>query len=206
MKTTLVFAFSIMVFSGCGRPELDADGCTAPYPLSATPVGNCQATVDSLPYFGRSHLDSKYDNNHYQVVYSCTNPPASGDHFAEWGKWMKHDQPLPRSHYVHNLEHGGVALLYNCAALPAGTNCADVVAGLQAIVAAQPRDPICTDPINARLLITADPLLDVPVAAAAWQVIYRAHCFDATTLTAFVNDNYAHGVEDLCTQGQVPAK
>lgn len=40
--------------------------------------------------------------------------PAGGDHAPCWGRWGVHTTPLPAENFVHNLEHGGVALLYHC--------------------------------------------------------------------------------------------
>jgi Protein of unknown function (DUF3105) len=40
--------------------------------------------------------------------------PAGGDHSPCWNTWGVHRKQLAAEHFVHNLEHGGVALLYNC--------------------------------------------------------------------------------------------
>jgi hypothetical protein len=46
-------------------------------------------------------------------------PPAGGDHSRCWGSWGVHSTPLPLERLVHNLEHGGIGLQYNC---PDGCN------------------------------------------------------------------------------------
>lgn len=46
-------------------------------------------------------------------------PPAGGDHNRCWGRWGVHSTPLPLERLVHNLEHGGIGLQYNC---PDGCN------------------------------------------------------------------------------------
>src|SRR2546430_4513483 len=47
-----------------------------------------------------------------------TDPPSSGPHYSIPGQapvsWGFSDQQIPPEYYVHNLEHGGVVLLYNC--------------------------------------------------------------------------------------------
>lgn len=46
-------------------------------------------------------------------------PPVGGDHSGCWGHWGVHSTPLPLERLVHNLEHGGIGLQYNC---PDGCN------------------------------------------------------------------------------------
>lgn len=41
-------------------------------------------------------------------------PPAGGPHSGCWGTWGVHSTPLPPERFVHNLEHGGIVLTYNC--------------------------------------------------------------------------------------------
>lgn len=42
-------------------------------------------------------------------------PPAGGPHSGCWGTWGVHTTPLIPERFVHNLEHGGIVLTYNCA-------------------------------------------------------------------------------------------
>ncbi len=42
-----------------------------------------------------------------------TNPPTSGNHFAQPANWGAYDHELPDEQLVHNLEHGGVTIFYN---------------------------------------------------------------------------------------------
>src|SRR5207237_8446273 len=50
-------------------------------------------------------------------------PPASGPHFSVQGvapvPWQTIDT-LQEGQYIHNLEHGGIAILYDC---PSGADC-----------------------------------------------------------------------------------
>jgi hypothetical protein len=131
-----------------------------------------------------------------------TNPPSGGPHYFTWMRWnATYDPPAPRGHWVHNTEHGGVVLLFNC---PGG--CADVVAGLQAVMAARAEDSLCAPPLRTRMLISSDPLLPagVQVAASAWGRSYTAACFDQPSLAAFVDAAYGHGPESTCAEGSVP--
>jgi hypothetical protein len=44
-----------------------------------------------------------------------TNPPVGGDHDPCWAPWGVHDVTVPTERWVHNLEHGGVVFLHDCA-------------------------------------------------------------------------------------------
>ena len=133
-----------------------------------------------------------------------SNPPSSGQHYPIWGKWNHTNDasaPLPRGYYVHNEEHGGVVLLYNC---PEG--CPDEISAMQAIIADLPPDPLCTAPaVSTRTLITADPALPsgIRFAAAAWGFTYTADCFDVQSMRDFILAHYAQGPEDTCADGVI---
>lgn len=170
---------------GCGPSET---GGSVEMPVG----GACGATVQMVPFEGAQHVPSDMP-----VTYG-SNPPASGMHYPFWGRWGEHVDPLPRGNYVHNLEHGGVVLLYRCTA-----PCPDVVASLRAVMAARPQDPACSSAIRSRIVLTPDPLLTVPVAASAWNFVYRADCVDAPSLHAFIDQHYDQASESLCNDGSV---
>lgn len=55
-------------------------------------------------------------------------------------------------------------------------------------------------------MITPDPLLDTPVAAAAWGATFTAQCLDAPArqlLEDFVRTHYNRAPEDVCAGGGV---
>ncbi len=175
---------------------LFASACSEDKPRS------CTGTVDTV---------AAEPVTHYPVgtkIEWSTNPPVTGSHWDNWAKWDRHYSSLARGFYVHNTEHGGVVLLYNC---PDG--CIDVVASMIEIVRNFPTDPQrpdppnpyanCVAPVRNRLLVAADPLLPpgVQVAAVAWTTSYTASCFNADEVKSFVNANYEHGTEDVCVDG-----
>lgn len=174
---------------GCGStPE-------APPPTGkiTLPEGPCAAVIEQAP-----PADGLHSSQGTQLSWA-TNPPAEGPHYPVWAPWAQaFPDVVPRGNWLHNAEHGGVILLYNC---PSG--CSDVVAGLTEIGTALPQDAGCQRPINARWLVTADPQLPagVQVAAVAWGYAYRATCLDRTTLQAFITAHYARAPEDFCSQG-----
>lgn len=126
-----------------------------------------------------------------------TNPPATGTHYGAWARWGVHYAQLQRGFWMHNAEHGGVVLLYNC---PAG--CPEVVEALLEVARAVPVDGACVAPVRNRIVVAADPLLpaEVQVAAVAWNHTYTASCFDPYVAT-FVARHYGNGPEDVCADG-----
>ena len=177
----------VLAVAACGGGSSDPD---------ARPPGPCNdISVETTPGAGM----------HVAVgtpITWPTNPPSGGSHFPAWARWdATYDPGIERGFYVHNTEHGGVVLLFNCP-----TGCPAVVAGLEALQDALPQDPSCTPPIRARTIITADPALPagVQVGASAWGALYTATCLDEPSLRAFVDGHYAAGPEDTCAQGSVP--
>ena len=176
-------------------PGADA-GCTSEPPNldAATEAGaRCPAVIDSPPLMPGVHVPIG------SAIPWCSNPPSSGQHYPIWAAYQAYDMPVPRGYYVHDLEHGAIVFLYNCG----HAGCPDIVAALRAAADAIPSDPICDADagVRVRAVITPDPLLDVPVAAAAWGWTYKAQCVDLAALTAFAREHYGHGPEILCANG-----
>lgn len=128
------------------------------------------------------------------------NPPTSGPHYPVPTNFKTYDKPLPPGFWVHNMEHGGIVVLYNC---PSG--CAGEVAQLQAIIDAIPPDPVCTmfmTGAEKRILMVPYPALDVPFAVAAWGHSLKSTCLDPAAIKAFINERYAMGPESTCWNGE----
>jgi hypothetical protein len=176
--------------AGCDRDELPAafdlavpgggDGGRATEDGGAAACGD---GIDSPPYEGANHVP---DGSH--VDYEA-NPPASGNHWPQWAEpWGAYPGGLPRERWLHNLEHGGVVLLYNC---PSG--CDDVVAELTALRSATPPDRFGLQ----RLLIVPDRELPTKVAAVAWLWRWQGDRVDAATLRCFIDARYDHAPESI---------
>jgi hypothetical protein len=159
--------------------------------------GPCGAVIEQVPSEPGLHFAQGAE------LRWNSNPPATGPHYNVWAPWSQSfDRPVPRGNYVHNLEHGGVVLLYRCDSKSA---CPDLAAGLQQVAQMLVRDPLCLLPIQARYLISPDPLLpsDIQIAAAVWGQTYRASCLDPSSLLAFMTANYARAPEDTCADGAI---
>jgi hypothetical protein len=122
-----------------------------------------------------------------------SNPPASGNHYPIWTRFEAFDpEVVPRGYWVHNLEHGGVALLYR-PDTDEGT-----IEQLQAVYGTLPNDPACDHP---RALITADPELDDAIAVVAWNWVLEATCVDQAQILDFLEQHRGQAPEDICGDG-----
>lgn len=122
----------------------------------------------------------------------AAEPPTSGDHSVVWEGWgEKIGSPVPRSRWIHNLEHGGVVLLYNC---PESAPCDEEIGVLERVIGECP---------DLRILLTPDPLLhagevDPPrFAAVSWTWVYETDAPDLDTLACFVEQHEGQGREDI---------
>lgn len=157
------------------------------------PTARCLVTIDAPLLLPAEHVPIGTN-----VTYD-SNPPSSGPHYPIWAAYQTYASPVPRPYYVHDLEHGAIVFVYQC---PAGA-CSDVVTAMQSAADAIPDDPLCSgEGVRVRTVITPDPLLDVPVAAAAWGWTYKAECVDLPSLRQFALDHYGQGPEQLCANGQ----
>lgn len=156
-------------------------------------ASSCGTTVATFALEASPHVAA------CSVVNYSTNPPTSGPHYPSWAAFKVYTQPVPRGFYVHAMEHGAVVIAYNCP-----TNCDAEVAALVAYLDSRPADPLCTLPLKNRFIVTPDPLLDVPFAAAAWGASLKSQCFDLAALGTFIDQYYAKAPENFCFDGFDP--
>jgi len=169
----------------------DSDGCS-------TSNGACKLTSCTVPIAGAQHTAP------CTVLEYASNPPTSGTHYEVWAAYEIYDQPVPRGFLVHALEHSAVVLSYNCSlAEQAGLDCGSLIAELARFSDEWPADPLCSATRH-RLVVTPDPLLDAPFAAAAWGYYLKGDCFDAEQVASFVEEHYGDTYENICNPGVDP--
>jgi len=176
-------------------PLVDLDGAPPIQPDGAHAADfSCRWSVANPPIEGWTHVPEG------TAVSYASNPPSSGPHYPVWAAYGVHSAPVSRGHYVHNLEHGAIVFLYRCSA---ADDCGAVARTLESIAASLPPDRECgLDPaVRHRVVITPDPLIDVPIAAAAWGWTYTADCLDAPSLGDFARAHYGQGRESTCEDG-----
>lgn len=150
----------------------------------------CLGAVREVPNEGWLHVALNSE-----IVYA-SEPPASGNHYSTWATWDVHFE-LPRGHWVHNVEHGGIILLHRPDAPE------EVVTALRAAYDAIPDDEECG---HKRSLLAQDPLLTTPVAVIAADRVMDGACLDENSQQAildFVTERRGLGPEDICDQGTV---
>jgi hypothetical protein len=113
-------------------------------------------------------------------------PPVGGPHNGCWTTYGVHDKPVPPENWVHNLEHGGVVLLYNC-----DGGCDSDVGRMEGFVAE-----------HERTVLTEYTEMDARFAIVAWE--YRLLLDDALDLDAFdafYKEHFDHGLEHIAKDG-----
>jgi hypothetical protein len=149
---------------------------------ACVPVGERMFNHDSVP--PSPHLTAPEPPGFYN-----SSPPSSGQHCEAWGMWTEYseERPLPACNFVHNLEHGSIALLYNC---PDG--CDDIVALLRQVIADAGPDPDCSGDGIRRLLLTPYHDMSVRLAASAWGYTWTSDCVDDTTHDTLIDFIHRH--------------
>ena len=193
----VVSAATLLFVGGCFLGGLSPDGGAGrDFADQGPDARRCGPGVVVVPGEGASHVPFGT-----AVMYQH-NPPASGNHWAEKADWGAYAQLVPREQWVHNLEHGGIVLLYNCPGGPradagisdggAAWPCPEITTPLRAL-----RDERKNDKWGVvRVLVSADPLAPRRVSAVAWGWVYQADSVDEKALRCFIEARYGRGPED----------
>ena len=116
-------------------------------------------------------------------------PPSSGQHFPVWSQNYGVLDQLAPGYWVHNLEHGAVAILYNC---PDG--CPDVVQQLKDLYPNLPKGRNSRGG-QPRVIIVPYNDMDYKIAAVAWGWILPLDTVDTDKITRFVDARIDRGPE-----------
>jgi len=122
-------------------------------------------------------------------------PPASGQHYNAPGVagpiearfYTSTETTIPQN-WLHNMEHGGMVLLYRCAS---GDNCdQNQQDALRAYFSTFPNSPICNIPKGGiGPVITRFDDMQFPYAAMVWDQILPLQTLDTDQITAFFLQN-----------------
>ncbi|HYM50988.1 MAG TPA: DUF3105 domain-containing protein [Candidatus Limnocylindrales bacterium] len=122
-------------------------------------------------------------------------PPTSGPHYAQPdgpAPWQT-DQAMREGTYLHNLEHGGIAILYNC---PSGSDCTTLKNQLDAYV----QNLVPAEPQFNEYKIVMTPYargMTHKVALLAWHYIQFLDGYDQNAITKFYEDHVNQGPEHI---------
>tara|TARA_B100001093_G_scaffold519784_1_gene610457 strand:- start:552 stop:2183 length:1632 start_codon:yes stop_codon:yes gene_type:complete len=164
-------------------PDSDDDIVDYSCHSDSIPV-NCNPIIVNQPSDGAGHF-----NNPVGLCYEET-PPSSGPHRPMWGRWGEYEY-MPPQRYIHNLEHGGIALLYHpCAPI-------EFVDSLRSVACSRGID----DGGDFRWILT--PYADLPtnIAIVAWEWTYFNDCFEFESINNFINNHYRNAPEDFYYNG-----
>jgi hypothetical protein len=150
---------------------------------NATPIGT-QVADEGTP----SHIDPSTTWT-YKFY-----PPTSGPHYSVAGSapvpWKTIDT-LVEGQFVHNLEHGGIAILYNC---PSGTDCTTLKNQLTDYI--NKLAPI--EPTYGAVKMVMTPYskgMTKKVALVAWHYIEFLDGYDQNAITQFYESHVDQGPE-----------
>lgn len=129
---------------------------------------------ESTPDYGRQHVQGGTSLNH------PTYPPASGTHYFETISWRFYDMPVPPGNWLHNLEHGGVVLLYKCPADQA--ECDTLRRQLRGLHDSLPPS---SQSRSVKLVSAPDDAIDTTIMALAWTRRLRLEAFEEEQIRGF---------------------
>lgn len=142
-------------------------------------AGSAQAQGTQFPNQGQEHINRGQTHAAYN-----SNPPTSGPHYLDPAPWGVHEQPLPDEQLVHNLEHGGIVIHYNC---PDG--CTELVGQLRDLASGY-RSKVLLAP-------RPDPGVKCRITLTAWTWLDCFDAFDAERINAFIRAHKDRGPELL---------
>jgi len=167
-----------------------------PEPAASAVAGGTPAPLGQpADDLGRQHV-----TRGQSVTYTYC-PPSSGSHYNDLPDgpipsrfYGKDEQTLPQG-WVHNLEHGGMVVLYSCTK----SGCSDTdLAALRAYFGGRPESPLCALPDT--LVVTRFDDMAEPFAAVVWDRVLYQPTLDVAGLRAFW-DRYAdRGPEPQCRE------
>ena len=147
-----------------------------------------------VPDEGRNHVDPSTTPT-YNFY-----PPASGPHYSAqgiapvaWQTIATSSSPLVEGQYVHNLEHGGIAILYNCST---GADCTTLKNSLENYVSnLAPVEPTFGE---VKMVITPySQGMQKKVALVAWDYIEFLDSYDQNAITQFYENHVDKGPEAI---------
>ncbi|MBI2638850.1 DUF3105 domain-containing protein [Candidatus Peregrinibacteria bacterium] len=126
---------------------------------------------------GRDHLTAGETPPTY-----TSNPPTSGKHSSQTEEWGISSTPLAVEKLVHNLEHGGIVIYYNC------EKCDDLVVKLKDLtnsLAAKDR----------KVILTPNKNIDAKIALSSWGYYDKMNELDEARIWKFFDDHINKGPE-----------
>jgi hypothetical protein len=158
---------------------------------------SCRATVQTLSSTASctsrvEHRSPNVNHEHVRVGADASADwevfPTSGNHWGTWAPWNRvYTRPVKRGYLLHNLEHGGLVLSYNCSSPSQSSACRTAHDNLVALKQSLGLY---------RVIVTPDPTQSARYGVRGWRWGYLSDCFDAQSASRFALGRYRRGRED----------
>ena len=136
----------------------------------------------SVAILGNAHINKGDQHAAYN-----TKPATSGPHWNIGGEapanWGIYKAPLPDEVLIHNLEHGGIGIHYNC------TDCPELAQELESFYTTYTTDPahrLPLYPTSTKLIVAPYPDMPTRIALTAWGRIDAMDTWDAERALKFI--------------------
>ncbi|HEY5571581.1 MAG TPA: DUF3105 domain-containing protein [Anaerolineales bacterium] len=143
---------------------------------------------EEIPIAGAEHIPEGQ-----RAVDYNSDPPTSGQHYAQPAEAGFYEEAPPDERLVHNLEHGHIVVYYNCSGL-SDTACEELKDGIR-----QAMDAAGVVPSTRTLKIAAVPRpgMEYLITYTSWGKLYRAETFNREEFLLFVKQNRNRAPEPL---------
>lgn len=140
------------------------------------------ASIESM---GRAHVPEGMPGPRYN-----SSPPTSGPH-AGATRWGEHSTEIPHINQVHNLEHGGVLVQYNCDDEALRGRCQPVQQALRELVRT------AREEIDPKVILAPYARMDQPIALTAWTRVQYLDELDQDAILGFIDGNINRAPEQV---------
>lgn len=177
-----------------------------------------------LPGEKKADLGRKHVDVGTRVLGAATEPPTSGDHYADWVRSGVYESPKDDGYLIHSLEHGYVIMSYNCdkkvtsnklqvtslvyahgieeEASPSADQPATPSASLSENFRSEQCHKLVDQLIGiyekkgkTRLIVIPRPNMDSRIALTAWNYLDKLGQFDEQRITKFIDTHLNQGPE-----------
>jgi hypothetical protein len=193
-RNIVIGVFALLIIGGAAGLYLVTN---PPAFLTGNSVASSSNPATDVPDEGHEHVPDGSP-----ITYKH-QPPSSGNHYSSANAprpWAPYKDPVPPGEFVHNLEHGGIVLVYKCSA----SECGAMYQQAQQVYTKLPKRNEPTKPQGGQPQVQEVKFLSTPyqdmspnVAVLAWNKEEDLSEIDVKAITAFYNQYADHGREDL---------
>lgn len=143
--------------------------------VQAQPGKAVQLMAGAQTHIGKTDPLPKYNSK----------PPTSGPHWNLPGEapvgWGIYKEPIPDQVQIHNLEHGGINIQYNC------SDCPELVQQLEEFYDRWwPANKLPLFPNSSKLIVAPYPDMPSHIALTAWGRIDTMDAYDEDRIIRFI--------------------